>query len=176
MNYTNLGNNIRKYRVEAKMSQTDLANKVGVTQQKVAAWEQGGNLQLETIEKIANGIGINPLKLFENVFEGEMKMKSFEEIEQLFLEEIKSGTISAKSKTYSQKTFYESENEFMATLEMFKGEIYVFALVIDGSSYSFKIENEEISSLPCSFRSDQEKRKILLLTNEFLDKIVKALQ
>ena len=176
MNYTNLGNNIRKYRVEAKMSQTDLANKVGVTQQKVAAWEQGGNLQLETIEKIANGIGINPLKLFENVFEGEMKMKSFEEIEQLFLEEIKSGRILAKSKEYSQKTFYESKNVFMVTLKIFKGESYLFDFVAEGSSYSFKIENEEISSLPCSFRSDQEKRKILLLTNEFLDKIVKALQ
>lgn len=93
MNYKNLGKNIKEYREKAGLSQTDLANKVGVTQQKVAAWEQGGNFQIGTVERIANGLNLKaPLVLFRDVFEKENEI-------MYTLEERESGTIFEEFKT-----------------------------------------------------------------------------
>lgn len=95
MNYKKLGKNIKEQRTNAGLSQTDLAKKTGVTQQKVAQWEKGCNMQLDTIEKIANGLDVSGLELLGNVFEEETKKIAMiyqrDETEIYALEDAKAG-------------------------------------------------------------------------------------
>lgn len=93
MNYKQLGKNIEKQRIEAKLSQTELANAIGVSQQQIANWEKGGNFQIGTVERIANGLNLKaPLVLFRDVFEKENEI-------MYTLEERESGTIFEEFKT-----------------------------------------------------------------------------
>lgn len=55
-----LGQNIRKYRKELKLTQEELAKKVGVIQSNVYRWERDIVVpSLETIKKIANALEVS---------------------------------------------------------------------------------------------------------------------
>ena len=50
---------IRWARQAAKLSQSELGRRIGVSQQAIAKLERGGNVSLETLDKVARGLGRN---------------------------------------------------------------------------------------------------------------------
>lgn len=61
----NIGEQIRKYRKEAGLSQRELGEKLGVTQQHIAQYENGKRIpKLETINNIAGALGIGVRRLY----------------------------------------------------------------------------------------------------------------
>lgn len=59
-------NNINKIRKSVKMTQNELAKKVGVTQSAIAAWETGkANPQFSRLEKIAQALNCEVKDLIE---------------------------------------------------------------------------------------------------------------
>lgn len=66
MNNTNngkyeIGNRIRKYREEAKLSQMQLAKQIGVTNSRVSNWEQGLNRpDADMLAEICKALNVSP--------------------------------------------------------------------------------------------------------------------
>ena len=57
--------NIRKYRIEKGLSQRELGELVGMTQQQIAQYENGkGKPKLETLDKLAKALGVKPGQLY----------------------------------------------------------------------------------------------------------------
>lgn len=57
--------NIKKYRIEKKLSQEDLADKTGLHRTYISSVERGQrNISLKNIEKIAEALEIEVYKLF----------------------------------------------------------------------------------------------------------------
>ena len=48
---------IRWARRAARLSQSELGRRIGVSQQAIAKLERGGNVSLETLDKVARGLG-----------------------------------------------------------------------------------------------------------------------
>jgi transcriptional regulator with XRE-family HTH domain len=64
------GENLRRARVQKHMTQIDLSQSCGITQQDVSAFERGGadrNPTLETLCRLAIAVGIDPLRLMSPV-------------------------------------------------------------------------------------------------------------
>lgn len=56
-----IGNRIRKYREEAKLSQTQLATQIGVTNSRVSNWEQGLNRpDADMLAEICKALNVSP--------------------------------------------------------------------------------------------------------------------
>lgn len=57
--------NIRKYRTEKGLSQRELGELVGMTQQQIAQYENGKRKpKLETLDKLAKALGVKPGQLY----------------------------------------------------------------------------------------------------------------
>lgn len=60
-----IGEQIRKYRTEANLSQKELGEKLGVTQQQIAQYESGKRIpKIDTINNIAGALGIGIRRLY----------------------------------------------------------------------------------------------------------------
>lgn len=67
MNPNTLGQNIKFYRKLKNMTQTDIANKIYMTQQNIAQIENGKVMPpLDTIEHLADTLGISILDLMND--------------------------------------------------------------------------------------------------------------
>lgn len=56
-----IGNRIRKYREEAKLSQTQLAEQIGVSNSRVSNWEQGLNRpDADMLAEICKALNVSP--------------------------------------------------------------------------------------------------------------------
>jgi transcriptional regulator with XRE-family HTH domain len=54
-----IGNQIRKYRKESNISQKELGNRLGMSQQQIAQYENGNRMpKVETLQRIADALGI----------------------------------------------------------------------------------------------------------------------
>ena len=51
---------LRKIRELAKMSQSELASKAGVSERSVIRWEQGESLTMKNMLKLATALGVTP--------------------------------------------------------------------------------------------------------------------
>lgn len=61
----NIGEQIKKYRKEAGLSQKELGQKLGVSQQHIAQYESGKRIpKLETINKIAGALNVGVRRLY----------------------------------------------------------------------------------------------------------------
>ena len=61
---TKLGDNIRKLRIENKLTQEQLAKKIGKTKNVISNWERGDNRpDADTIELICGILGVSPNEL-----------------------------------------------------------------------------------------------------------------
>lgn len=65
---SNIGNRIRKFRLEKGWTQSDLAEKLGVTKPAVQKYENGGinNLKRETIQKLCELFRVPPIFFIYN--------------------------------------------------------------------------------------------------------------
>lgn len=62
----NVGEQIKKYRLDAKISQKQLGAKLGVSQQQIAQYENGTRQpKLETIAKIANALDTDIVRFLD---------------------------------------------------------------------------------------------------------------
>jgi transcriptional regulator with XRE-family HTH domain len=55
-----MNNKIAKYRKKAQLTQVQLARKAGVGQSQISHWENGGQISLPSIKKLAEALGISP--------------------------------------------------------------------------------------------------------------------
>jgi len=62
-----VGNNIRVWRAKRKITQAELAGKVGIAQSTLCEIETGATLRFseETLNKIANALGVKVTELWE---------------------------------------------------------------------------------------------------------------
>ena len=76
---TRLGRRTRELRREQKLTQTELAAKIGMNYRYVGAVERGEvNVTTDNVERIAEGLGIPPYRLF--LFSPSEKRRSDEEM------------------------------------------------------------------------------------------------
>lgn len=60
-----IGEDIKRMRIEKNMTQQELGQKLGVSQQMIGQWETGkANPKKETIEKIAKALDVDPYSLY----------------------------------------------------------------------------------------------------------------
>ena len=60
----NIGENIRKFRIEKGMSQEELGKRINVSQNDIHLWEKtNNNITVETIEKVAIGLEVSTAEL-----------------------------------------------------------------------------------------------------------------
>lgn len=64
MNYSIIGEQIQKYRKEAKLTQKELGQALGVSSSAVSQWETGGTPDISLIPSIADRLGITINHLF----------------------------------------------------------------------------------------------------------------
>lgn len=65
MKYTKIGNKIKQYRHNLKITQQELADKVGVTWEMVSRYERGVSSPLDRIDTISKALNISPLELLQ---------------------------------------------------------------------------------------------------------------
>ena len=69
-----IGEQIRKYRKEAGMSQKELGKKLGISQQQIAQYENGKRIpKIETINSIAGALGMGVRRLYPEFSRDEWK-------------------------------------------------------------------------------------------------------
>ena len=61
-----MGNEIRKIRAKFKLTQAELAEKLGVTQQRVAKMEKQKTVTLEMVRRISKALGVSVKELVNN--------------------------------------------------------------------------------------------------------------
>lgn len=62
-----IGENIKKYRLQAGLTQDKLGESIGVTGKAVSAWEIGAKMpRMTTIERLADFFGVSKSRLIEN--------------------------------------------------------------------------------------------------------------
>ena len=64
MNYTIIGEQIQKYRKEAKLTQKELGEALGISSSAVSQWETGGTPDVSLLPAIADRLGISINALF----------------------------------------------------------------------------------------------------------------
>ena len=64
MNYTIIGEQIQKYRKEAKLTQKELGEALGISSSAVSQWETGGTPDVSLLPAIADRLGISINTLF----------------------------------------------------------------------------------------------------------------
>lgn len=61
-----IGENIKHIRIEKSITQKELGERLGgISQQQIGQWETGkANPKIETIQKIADALGVDPFSLY----------------------------------------------------------------------------------------------------------------
>ena len=67
----NIGENIRRIRMEKHMTQKELGEKLGgISQQQIGQWETGkANPKIDTIQKIADALNVSVIDFIENIYQ-----------------------------------------------------------------------------------------------------------
>jgi transcriptional regulator with XRE-family HTH domain len=60
-----IGENIRRYRERSKITQQELADKVGVTWEMISRYERSASSPLKKLNKLANALGVTQSQLLE---------------------------------------------------------------------------------------------------------------
>lgn len=76
-----ISKNFRKYRKQAKISQTELAHRLGISPSSVSNWEQGLNsIDIDTLFKACKILGVSISKMTETEEEIDYKLKDDDSI------------------------------------------------------------------------------------------------
>lgn len=108
-----IGKNIKKVRLEKKLSQQKLGEKLGVSQAMIAQYETGRRIpKLETIDKIADALNVSRNMLLTDTSpseKGAVLKAGIEEMVKSFnieVDEIKSNTIEMTEEILAQRRKY----------------------------------------------------------------------
>jgi transcriptional regulator with XRE-family HTH domain len=66
MEYSDIGENIRKYRNRLDLTQEELADRIGVTWEMVSRYERGESSPMNKLEKISNALNVPITDLINN--------------------------------------------------------------------------------------------------------------
>ncbi len=116
-----LGENIKLYRNKAKLTQKELGEKIGISQQQIAQYENGKRLpKIETINKIANALQCSVYELRGMPEDLEWSVASriaeYEDLRQKAYDSLYNGDAELASRTAKhenshQKTYDLSHND-----------------------------------------------------------------
>lgn len=66
-----MGDALKRARIDSDCTQVELAEKCGVSQTNVSAWERRKSLKAETLEKVSKALGVS----IENILQGKGKSR-----------------------------------------------------------------------------------------------------
>jgi len=66
MEYHDIGENIRKYRKRLKLTQDELADKVGITWEMISRYERGESSPMNQLDKLAEALGVSAGSLVDS--------------------------------------------------------------------------------------------------------------
>lgn len=100
---SNIGSKIKQFRENTHLSQYELADKVGVSQKAVSAWETGrAEPGLDTAAKIAKVLGV-PIQSL--VLDEQSDVMTLTEEEKFFIDALRNATQIQKYKAYHELIF-----------------------------------------------------------------------
>jgi len=85
MEYSDIGENIRKYRNRLDLTQEELADKIGVTWEMVSRYERGESSPMNKLEKISNALNIPITDLINDSLNNHYEVPLFMKIPNNFL-------------------------------------------------------------------------------------------
>jgi transcriptional regulator with XRE-family HTH domain len=85
MEYSDIGENIRKYRNRLDLTQEELADRIGVTWEMVSRYERGESSPMNKLEKIANALNIPITDLINDSLNNHYEVPLFIKIPNDFL-------------------------------------------------------------------------------------------
>ena len=109
-----IGENIRKARIAAGLSQAALGRKMEVTASAVCQFEKATNMRYETIEYIAEALDMEPSALINN--ELKKKNEMFNELRNAII--LSAAFYDYNSKKYNQEYLHGKADAFAALQEM----------------------------------------------------------
>ena len=133
----NIGEQIKKYRKEAWLSQKELGERLGVSQQHIAQYENGKRIpKIETINNIAGALGIGIKKLYPDFSREEWKQTETYKKSQNRFDTAIMGIMAILSYKYDITTVSVEDDMF-------------YYIVIDGEKklLDFNIKTALLSSL-----------------------------
>lgn len=123
----NIGEQIKKYRLEAKLSQKELGERLGISQQQIAQYENGKRIpKIETINNIAGALGIGVRRLYPDFSIDEWRQTgTYKESKKRYDTAIR-GIVAILSYEYPD-----------IEEEIFDGESF-YTITIDGEKHALK--------------------------------------
>lgn len=101
----NIGEQIKKYRTKANISQKDLGKRLGVSQQQIAQYESGKRIpKIETINNIAGALGIGVRELYPDFSMDEWKNTDTYKTSRTEYEIMEQGVITMLSRNFKDLT------------------------------------------------------------------------
>lgn len=95
------GNNLHEYRKNKKMSQEQLAEKLGISVKHLSTLETGkGFVSAELLEKISEILEVSPAALFYSATEKSSDESDISIIDNIIEEELKNAVISSKRRIH----------------------------------------------------------------------------
>lgn len=123
----NIGEQIKKYRLEAKLSQRELGERLGISQQQIAQYENGKRIpKIETINNIAGALGVGVRRLYPDFSMDEWRQtNTYRESKKRYDTAIR-GIVAILSYEYPD-----------IEEEVFDGESF-YTITIDGEKHDLK--------------------------------------
>lgn len=101
----NIGEQIKKYRTKANISQKELGKRLGVSQQQIAQYESGKRIpKIETINNIAGALGIGVRRLYPDFSMDEWKNTDTYKTSRTEYEIMEQGVITMLSRNFKDLT------------------------------------------------------------------------
>lgn len=130
----NIGEQIRKYRKEAGISQAELGKRLGVSQQQIAQYETGKRTpKIETIANIAGALGVGIKRLYPEYSREEWKKTKTYKQSRLRYEKAILGVIVLLSFKYKNIKKYKPKNDT-------DNEKEFYTITIEGTEYFLDFE------------------------------------
>lgn len=121
---------IRFYRIKAKMTQTELAQKVGVTTETISQWELGKNRpQTSYLEKLSDALGVPTQQLYTEIYASDSA-----KIDRMFPIDKKKRILIYGSISAGKPTFAQEEIEDYTYTDLSTDGEKLFGLRVKGDS------------------------------------------
>jgi transcriptional regulator with XRE-family HTH domain len=139
MEYSDIGENIRKYRNRLDLTQEELADRIGVTWEMVSRYERGESSPMNKLEKIANALNIPITDLINDSLNNHYEVPLFIKIPNNFLFTKDSTTLFYSCPKWLVK---RDPNVFVISIDLIQNN----DLISKEKGYIFVSPNSEIQN------------------------------